>query len=277
MQIWRCEGLIEVAEAEGKSLSTCNVTVRYVPFFHRSPSTLFTYAQLIARRYLLTAKALATCGFSHPVEIYARNVNLEIETANPAVNPDLPAPIVRTASTNSANSDRSVASLLVQPTPFDHRRTPSLTAFTPMPPPSQPVASGSGTTAPVLLRPGVTLQDGRRPPSIAGSSFFRGRYNDPAHPDSPTDSDEGSFEGTAVPGQWPAPLPPAPPAPPSAASSNSGDPPDLLPARHSGPLDLPPDFEMEFPEDHEAAPLYTLMDGVVDDEDMGEALDRGSP
>ncbi|KAM0756346.1 hypothetical protein T439DRAFT_331196 [Meredithblackwellia eburnea MCA 4105] len=223
--LWRVEGYLELQKNEARSMTSCNVSVRYV----------------------LTAKALASVGFSHPVEIYARSVNLEMPTTEP--------------EPQRANSIRSLApsQASVEPVPFQHRPVQ----------PFAPVAGPSGE------RRGVQLFDGPRPPSIAGSSFFRIPLHERGIPESPTLSDDhgaagGSGAGRSEPGSTtpdllppppgPAPVPNhVPPAQVPASIPPTPQQPSQAPPPDSGVLDLPPDFDFEVPIDHEATPAYTAF------------------
>ncbi|KAI5478131.1 hypothetical protein MNV49_005395 [Pseudohyphozyma bogoriensis] len=255
-RVWRVEGVIEADKRETRSLSTCSVTVRY----------------------LLSAKALASCGFSNPIELYARNVNVELPTHAPEMarqdSTGSVAPSVASGATGGTNGGGGGGG-------HRQRRSSNLEPLT-------PIASGSGlnraatiaaapapTPAPHpsaalhLNQPppppqrGVQLQDGVRPPSIAGSSFFR----------LPPDQRE-TFGGAAPSseGGWSVETPTSGPA--SLASHGSSDPPELLPttanaspaASGSGAnggerrLELPPDFDEEFPHDLEPTPAYEPYD-----------------
>ncbi|KAL8276400.1 hypothetical protein RQP46_011198 [Phenoliferia psychrophenolica] len=176
--------------------------------------------------YVLSAKVSKSIGLTHDFAMYAYGVNLELTTANP----EPPTNLARTDS-----SSGSVYSLPSVEPGSPATRPRAFEALTPL-----PIASGSG------IPRGVQLTDGPRPPSIAGSSIYRVPMDERVP--TPSESDDGVALGrpSGSSERLPDLLPPPTPI-------------EVAPPEDFGPrrLEFPPDFEDEFPDDHEAAPEYT--------------------
>lgn len=218
---------------------------------------------------MITAKASANCGFSHPIELYARNVNIELPTSTPdppPIRPDTTAYgvgyrrtslLVEGFATNSGGMGTGLiasgSGLTRQqtqpltPTPTQPQLQPQPFVLTPPPPPVTNINNDGR----------FQLQDGPRPPSVAGSSIYRmpldqrSEFLGPAR----VSSDDG----------WSIDTPPTgPPTLPSIGSvSPAVEEPPTRPSRGEVPppvrgrLDLPPDFdEWEPGQEEEPTPAY---------------------